>query len=109
MRRYDVYGFHNPNIEDAAAFIENALGVRLRLRDSSYRGIYYRGGEGRSNDYVLQTNDENARWHSRYPEYKLTLMVNDLPEMDAIREKLAAGQGAPVFLESIIHADEASE
>lgn len=108
QRRYDIYGFQNSSLEEAATLVEQTLGVRLTLRDSSYRGIYYCAGSGATNDYFLQTNGEEARWHSRYPEYKLTLAVNDLPDMDRIKEKLTArGGGEPTFLHSIIQtADE---
>ncbi len=41
MRRYDVYGFQSSQLEDAATFVESVLGIHLRYRDSSYRGIYY--------------------------------------------------------------------
>ncbi len=103
MQRYDVYGFSNPDIKDAAAFVEKALGVSLTPRDSSYRGgLYYCAGEGTANDYLLESNSEGSTWHSRYPEYEITLMVNKLPEMDTIREKLTAGRTDPVFLHSII-------
>jgi len=106
MRRYDVYGFRGRSLDDAAALVTRALGIPLTLRESSYRGLYYCAGEGVSNDYLLQSNDEEARWHTRYPEYGVTLMVNDLPEMDAIRGKLTSGRSDPVFLHSIVHEEE---
>jgi hypothetical protein len=106
MRRYDVYGFRNPSLEEAAAFVESALGIRLMRRDSSYRGIYYCAGEGVAHDYLLQTNDEEARWHSQYPQYGVTLMVNNFPDMDVIRERLTSGRSDPAFLHSIIRSGE---
>ena len=109
MRRYDVYGFHNPNLEEAIAIIESTLGVRLRLRDSSYRGIYYCASVHAPHDYLLEANGQQTRWHSTYPEYGATLMVSDPPDMDAIREKLTSSRGDPVFLRSIIHAEEPPE
>ena len=109
MRRYDVYGFHSSQLEDAAAFVKGALGIHLRCRDSSYRGIYYCASVHAPQDHLLETNDKGTRWHSQYPEYGATLMVSDLPDMDAIREKLTSGRSDPVFLRSIIHTDEAPE
>jgi len=106
MRRYDIYGFTNPGLEDAAAFVESALGIHLRRRDSSYRGIYYCASVRAPQDYLLEANEEGARWYSQYPHYGVTLMVNDLPDMDAIRAKLTTGDNAPVFLHSIIHTEE---
>lgn len=107
MRRYDLYGFRNKSLEEAAALIENALGIQLMLRDSTYRGIYYCAGRGVENDYLLQTNDEGARWYSQYPEYGVILMVNNLPEMDSIREKLTSGRSEIIFLRSIVHQEPA--
>ena len=105
MRRYDVYGFRNLNIENAAVLVESALGIRLVRRDSDYRGIYYSAGEGVNNDYLLQYNDENSRWR-RYPEYGVTLMVSNLPDMDSIRQKLTSGRSNPVLLRSIVQTEE---
>jgi hypothetical protein len=109
MRRYDVYGVRNPSLEEAATLVERTLGIRLLRRDSLYRGIYYSAGEGVANDYLLQTNDEESRWHSQYPEYGVILMVNNLPNMDSIREKLTSGRGDPVLLRSIIHTEESPD
>lgn len=106
MHRYDLYGFRNGDLSEAAAFLEGVLGIRLIRRDSSYRGIYYRAGTGIANDYLLQKNDEEARWHSTYPEYLVILMVNDVPDMDFIREKLTSSRDDPVFLRSIVHTKE---
>ena len=109
MRRYDVYGIQNLSLDEAAALIESLLGIHLMQRDSSYRGIYYCAGRGVAKDYLLQINDEEAHWHTQYPEYSITFMVNNLPDMDAIREKLISGHSGPVFLHSIIHTEEPPE
>lgn len=42
-RRYDVYGFRTGTLAEAAKMVERVLGIRLRLRDSSYRGLYFSG------------------------------------------------------------------
>lgn len=104
MSRYDLYGSPHLSLEDAALAAESALGIRLELRDSSYRGIYYRAGAGRENNYLLQSNSEGHRWHSRFPQYPVLLMVSELPAMDAIRDKLTAGTGFN-FLHSIVHTE----
>lgn len=105
MQRYDVYGFRAASLEAAAALVEAALGIRMFRRDSSYRGVYYCAGEGVAKDYMLEVNAEGSRWHSRYPQYGVILMVNNLPAMDAIREKLTAGHREPDFLHSITHTE----
>lgn len=47
--------------------------------------------------------------HTDYPEYSVTLMVNNLPDMDTIREKLTSERSDPVLLRSIIHTEEPPE
>jgi hypothetical protein len=108
MPRYDLYGFRTRGLDEAAAFVEGALGIPLRRRDSSYRGVYYVAGKGVAKDFLLQENDDESRWKSAYPEYGVTLMVNNVPDMDAIRERLTSGDGDPVFLRSIVHTDDPS-
>ena len=39
--------------------------IPLELRESSYRGIYYCGGPGIGQRFLLQENDETSRWHIR--------------------------------------------
>ncbi len=106
MHRYDIYGFRNGSLEAAAAFVESFLGIHLNRRDSSYRGIYYSARVYAPQDFLLETNNEESPWHSAYPEYAVTLMVSDLPNMDTIREKLTSGHSDPVFLRSIIQTEE---
>ena len=106
MQRFDVYGFRDGDLETAVSFIEQALGIQMVLRDSSYRGIYYCAGDSTGIDYRLQSNGEQARWHREYPEFGATLMVNNVADMDAIREKLTAGRDDPKFLRSIVHPNE---
>jgi hypothetical protein len=108
MRRFDLYGFLGKDIDAAASAVEDALGITLVRRDSSYRGIYYGGGK-RDNDYLLQSNDDESRWKSRFPAYTATLMVNNLEGMDAIKGKLAAGVDGVEFLQSILQSDEPSQ
>lgn len=105
MSRYDVYGFRDLDLDEAAAFVESALGVGMQLRDSSYRGLYYCAGAGANKDFDLETNEEGASWYSRFPEYRVILMVNDVPGMDDIREKLTAGRDDPAFLRSRVIED----
>lgn len=104
MSKYDLYGCPHLSLEEAALAAESALGIRLELRDSSYRGVYYRAGAGRANNYLLHSNKAGDRWHSRFPHYPVLLMVGELPGMDAIRDKLTAGAGF-VFLHSIVQTE----
>ena len=105
MRRYDTYGFHDGNLERLAKIVEQLLDIRLRPRDSLYRGIYYRGGDHLGEGYILEENGVDAQWHTLYPEYKALLSVNELPDMDTIREKLTLAGGGAVFLRSEISPD----
>jgi hypothetical protein len=95
-------------LKEAAALVESALGIHLTLRDSLYRGIYYCTGERVVNDYLLQINDEKSRRHT-YPEYGVTLMVNNLAHMDAIRKELTSGRSDPVLLRTIISMEDLPE
>jgi hypothetical protein len=99
MKRYDKYGFRNTSLEEAVKFVEGALGIQMRLRDSSYRGLYYCAGNGPLCDYSLDRN-EGETFHSKYPDYSVILQVNNVPDMDAIKEKLTAGRTDPVMFES---------
>jgi hypothetical protein len=106
VRRFDVYGFRSPDLESAAATVAAALGVRMELRDSMYRGLYYRPATGDPYALCLESNAPGARWHARYPGYGATLSVNDLPDMDAVRLRLTAGGDGPVYLHSTLLPDE---
>jgi hypothetical protein len=81
------------------------LGIELRRRDSSYRGIYYCGGSV-AQEYLLQVNDEGARWHREFPDAGVTLMVSDVPDMDVIQQTLTAGGSEPILLRTIVDTDE---
>ncbi len=104
MRRYDVYGFREAGLDEAARWVHEALGIALARRDSSYRGVYYAAGH--APEYLLQENGPEARWHSRFPEFGVTLMVSNVPAMDEVRERLTAGRADPVLLHTIVLPDE---
>ena len=104
MRRYDVYGFGQAGLDEAAARVREALGVDLARRDSAYRGVYYCAGV--APEYLLQENGPEARWHAKFPAYGVTLMVSNVPGMDEIRERLTAGRADPVLLHTIELPDE---
>lgn len=105
-RRYDVYGFRNTTLDAASKLVERALGIPLELRESSYRGIYYCGGPGIGQRFLLQENDEASRWHVQFGEFGVTLMISEQADMDSIRERFAAQGEEPVLLRTIVHADE---
>lgn len=102
-QRFDLYGFRNHSLEQAAALVEAALDIRLARRDSSYRGIYYSGRVRGPQDCLLQANDSGSRWRTQYPDIDVTLMISDLPDMDAVREKLTHRRDGPVLLKTIVH------
>jgi len=107
MRRYDVYGFRDASLEAAAQVVEEALGIKLSLRDSSYVGLYYVAGAGAAKDYVVETNaPETGSWYREFPDYETILMVNALPDMDTIRDKLTRGRAEPVLLRTTSLPDE---
>jgi len=106
MRRYDYYGFRQASLDDAAKLVQELLGIRLNQRDSSYWGLYYNTpGDG----YLLYVNDRELRWEPRYAEYGVILSVNDLPDMDTIKDRLTTGRTEPVLLRSNIHTKDPPE
>jgi hypothetical protein len=109
MRRYDVYGFRSMALDAAAEMVERALGVRLWQRDSSYRGTYYSGGVGAGHEYLLERNGDGARWHREFADYPVTLMINDLPDMDGLQQRLVGGRSEPVLLRTIVSTTEPPE
>src|SRR5258705_127761 len=56
MGRYDAYGFKTTDLEATAARVSRIIGVELKLRDSSYEGLYYCGGKERLDDFMLVLN-----------------------------------------------------
>ena len=94
--RYDLYGFRDLDLEQACAFVESALGIRLQRRESSYRGVYYRSDGDQRKSFVLERDDTSTR----FPDYRVRLSINDTAEMDAIRDKLTSGSGQAVLLDS---------
>lgn len=108
MNRYDLFGFSDVSLEKAAAFVERAICVTMKLRDSSYRGIYYYGRIA-DGEYFLERNIEGGRWWKSYPNYQVTLMVCNRPDMDSIKDRLTANGPDPMFLKSIFVADRLDE
>ncbi|MCU1502183.1 MAG: hypothetical protein JWM12_1537 [Ilumatobacteraceae bacterium] len=99
--RFDVYGFEQPDVDEVAAAVETLLGIELRRRDSSYRGLYYVAGSG-NQDYIVQVNDPQHGGYAQFSQYPVVLMVSAVPGMAAIHERLTAA-GA-VLLRSTTHA-----
>lgn len=100
MQRYDLYGFRDLDLEEARAFVESALGIRLRQRESSYRGICYCGEGEQQKQFLL----EEDRTSTRFADFPIRLGVNDTAEMDAIYRKLTSARGEAVLLKSTVLA-----
>jgi hypothetical protein len=102
---YDLYGFRDLDLEAARMFVESALGVRLRLRDSMYRGIYYRGEGDLAETFILERNDTSTQ----YPGYPVRLQVNDATDMGAIRDKLTSDPQVVLLRSKTLDVNEAQE
>jgi catechol 2,3-dioxygenase-like lactoylglutathione lyase family enzyme len=104
-KRYDKYGFKSSSIEEAKRFVEDVLGIRLDRHDSSYWGVYFSFSRGSGHDYMLYENSGEYLQHSAYREYPVMLNVNDVEQMDEIKQALTAGRTEPVCLRSKVVPD----
>lgn len=105
-RRYDIYGFRKATLDEAARIVERTLGVPLRLRESSYSGIYYCGVPGLGDRYLVEENVEGSRWHKEFGEFRVTLMISEQPDMDAIHDRFKAQGDEPVLLRTIVRTED---
>lgn len=108
--RHDLYGFETATLDEALAVVEAAIGASLEERDSSYyAGTYYRLRLGSGRGVRLYKNlDPNTGAHVRsmYASFSILLEIDDVPEMDAIAERLAGAHPAPVRLSSRVMPDD---
>jgi catechol 2,3-dioxygenase-like lactoylglutathione lyase family enzyme len=99
--RFDTYGFPVPDLEAARRFTEARLELRLRRRDSSYRGEYYALRLPDDGDIQLYANEfEGIVQVSRYADYGVLLELARLPDMDSLGERLLAVPSSIVLLTS---------
>lgn len=66
----DLYGFASGSLRDVAKSLEHALGIVLRLRDSSYRCGEYYLYRGKGEELVLQENCEEVEGELAEPEFR---------------------------------------
>ena len=99
-KRYDVYGFLTPDLDEAASLVESLLGVELTKRESDYWGTYYRTGRGPSRDFMLYENGRGGWYSPEHEDYGHILLVNDVEDMDGIRRQLTEGREDVALLDS---------
>jgi len=103
--RFDVYGFRTDDLEEARNRVEESLSIRLRTGDSSYWGLYYLCGSGARRDYMLYRNT-TGEWSTGVgANFGVILLVNNVPEMDHVRQRLVDGGDDPVLLRSRDYPD----
>jgi hypothetical protein len=100
-----MYGFESLSLEDALPVVENALGLSLEERDSSYyAGTYYgyRLGSGRGvRLYKNRDPHSGAHVRSEYADYALLMEIDDMPGMETIADRLARTKFPPLLLRSV--------
>lgn len=110
MSRFDVYGFRGMTLDEARDQVQRALGVALELRESEWwGGVYYCRRRGTARDLMLYSNVSGEWSGPEHREFRVILQVNDVPEMDAIRQRLTAGGPDPVLLRSNEYPDRAED
>lgn len=97
-RRHDVYGFGDMPLEEALFLVGGTLGIPVWERDGSFPGVYDSPERCGRKSFDLDLSSGMAVWKVRYPDHRAILVITDLPDMDAVREKLTGGSGAATFL-----------
>jgi hypothetical protein len=93
--RGQAFGFRQAGLEEARRAVEEALGVALEMRDSSYWGVYYCRRRGPGTDIMLYENSV-GEWHTpAHASFRVVLVLAD----DVPPEALLARPDAPVRLE----------
>lgn len=103
--RFDVYGFRTRDLEGARQRVEEALGIDLQLRDSSYWGPYFCTGYGPQRDYMLYLNTTGEWASGNGTAYGVILLVNNIPRMDDVRRRITHCVDDPVLLRSREYPD----
>lgn len=110
MVRYDRYGFRHMETRRAVSFVQEVLGIQFEQRDSSYSGLYYRSCVGPSAEYLIYPVGGEYELQMEYgAEYRCVLHVNDVPDMDGVRDKLIGGRGEPVLLRASIYPEDSAD
>ena len=93
MKTYMLFGFGADDLQAAREAVEAALGIRMVLHESSFRGEYFVFGDAGSEHFVLQTNfdDVEGEWaESAFPNYGILLYANETNRGPEIRDAMAS-------------------
>lgn len=97
MKTYDLYGTSEMTIDQLRDRIEQLLEVEFHEHDSSYVGVYYRAGDLRGENFVLQANgpeeDPDELPEPEFAEQSVILEVNASERPEALRKVLSAVPG----------------
>ncbi|SNS14952.1 hypothetical protein SAMN04488107_1614 [Geodermatophilus saharensis] len=97
--RFDTYGFSASDLEEAHRFVEARLGLNLRQRDSSYRGVYYALRLPDDSGIQLYANEGDSHvW--KYAGYGVLLELSRLADMDSLRDRLLLAPSPAILLNS---------
>jgi hypothetical protein len=105
MRRFDTYGFKTMNIDQAAAFVEEALSLTLSIRETSFIGAYYWFETELEQEVRIVSNygPQAPDWgYEAFRNCAVIMNVANFDDMDDVRQKLTEGRDDPFLLESKI-------
>jgi hypothetical protein len=102
MNSFDLYGWKTGDLEGTKLKVENVLGIKFELHESSYHGgDYYLCGKLDEENFTLEHNkdlDEDEPTESEYSEYTLLLYVNRTKRSKELRDLIGAEIDDAFFL-----------
>jgi hypothetical protein len=105
-KTFDVYGVSAADLESARSLVEDAIGIELEPRESSYRGGDYfgLGGPGGEN-FILQANHDAVEdeWaESQHRDVPFVLYVSESRRADQLRAALDATAGIRLLRREVV-------
>jgi hypothetical protein len=102
--RHDTYGFTATTLDEVVPLVQQALGLQLQKRESSYyAGTYYLYKQAYGQELIIFRNQNpvTGSWvRGEYRGHAVILEVGGLSNMDEIRRKLTHGLKGVVLLSS---------
>jgi hypothetical protein len=107
-RRYDLYGWRDLSLDEAARRVERALSIRLEPRESTYRGGAYYAWDGDdgwpiAGELIVQANapdDEGYLAEAEHPNHRTLLYASRVP--DAWFEALSRTEGIELLASEVV-------
>jgi hypothetical protein len=99
---FDLFGWRSDDLDEVKVRVEEALGLMLEPHESGYLGgLYYRCGDPRGEELVLQRNLElEELMEDEFPDHLVLLYVSRTQRRDEIKSRIKS-----VGAELLRHAD----